>query len=262
MCTQPHQAAGTPMISTSKVQFVPGITIWKQIVNDLQARIDSGELVENQKLPGEADLAKAYGVNRHTMRRALQELAAVGKVRIQHGRGSFVAKHVFDYELVERPRFSEWVKKYNKPGKNDILEAAILNLADLPELARIQQYGVFPEYPQVAMIKTLGRVGEEPISIARHLFFGKALLALVDDLHAGRGITESLRQHGIQDYTRMRSTISATMSGPQERDLLKVEKGEIVFVCENVNVDTSGVGIEFSTVIYPSSRVRLVYEPG
>ncbi len=250
------------MIRASKVQFAPGITIWKQIVDDLQARIDSGELVVNQKLPGEADLAQAYGVNRHTMRRALQELSALGKVRIQHGRGSFVAKHIFDYELVERPRFSEWVKKYNKPGNNEILEAEVLPLAELPELSRIQQYGVFPEYPQVAMIKTLGRVGEEPISIARHLFFGEALLGLVEDLNAGRGITESLRLHGVQDYTRMRSTISAVMSAAQERDLLKLNKGEIVFVCENVNIDAAGVGIEFSTVIYPSSRVRLVYEPG
>ena len=250
------------MIHPQKGHFVPGITIWKQIVDDLQARIDSGELVVHQKLPGEADLAEAYGVNRHTMRRALQELAALGKVRIQHGRGTFVANNVFDYELVERPRFSEWVKKYNKPGHNQILEAEILPLADLPELPRIQQYGVFPEFPRVAMVKTLGLVGEEPISIARHLFFGEALLALVEDLRAGRGITESLRLHGVYDYTRMRSTISAASASAQDRSLLKLDKGETVFICENVNIDSDGVGIEFSTVIYPSARVRLVYEPG
>ncbi len=79
---------------------------------------------------------------------------------------------------------------------------------------------------------------------------------------AGRGITESLRMRGVQDYTRMRSTIQAALAQARERELLRLERGETLLVCENVNIDSRGMGIEFSTVLYPASRVRLVYEPG
>lgn len=242
--------------------FLPGITVWRQIADDLLARMDQGEIAVGQRLPNETELAQSYGVNRHTMRRALQELAALGRLQIRHGRGTFVAEPVFDYHFLERPRFSEWVKKYQKPGSNQILAATLLSLEDLPELPRIRQYDVFPDHPQVAMIKTLGLVGDDPISIARHVFFGEALLPLVDDLQQGLGITQALHQRGIADYTRLRSTISTTLPAPEDRRLLSMHPGESIFVCENVNVDSHGVGIEFSTVLYPGSRVRLVYEPG
>lgn len=242
--------------------FQNGISIWKQIADDLYARIEAKEWPSGERLPSEQFLAEEYGVNRHTLRRALQQLCELGAAETRHGIGTFVAQPQFDYQLMQRPRFSEWVKKYQKPGHNQILEAQILDLADLPELRRIQSYGVFPDFPRVAMVKTLGFVGNEPISVARHLFFGEHLLPLVEDLRAGRGITESLRLRGVQDYTRMRSTIQSSLAQASERELLQLAKGECLLLCENVNVDPARVGIEFSTVLYPASRVRLVYEPG
>ena len=44
-----------------------------------------------QQLAPEAQLAQQYGVNRLTMRRALEELARAGIVRTEHGVGSFIA---------------------------------------------------------------------------------------------------------------------------------------------------------------------------
>ena len=249
------------MTDITKVPYAPGITVWKQIVDDIQQRMDRGEVQPGEKLPSEGALASTYGVNRHTIRRALQELAALGRLHIAHGRGSFVASTVFDYQLEERPRFSEWIKKYNRPGSSEVLEAAIIPLQDLPELPRILNYGVFPDYPNVAMVETLGKLGEHPVSIARHLFFGERLLTLVDDLKQGLGITVSLKKMGVNDYTRLRSSVSAELPKARERRLLAIDKFDPVFICENVNIDPEGVGIEFSTVIYPASRVRLVYEP-
>ncbi|MDA8115068.1 MAG: phosphonate metabolism transcriptional regulator PhnF [Acidithiobacillus sp.] len=250
------------MTDITKIPYAPGITIWKQIVDDIQQRMDRGEVRPGEKLPSEGALASTYGVNRHTIRRALQELAANGRLRIAHGRGSFVAPTVFDYQLEERPRFSEWIKKYNRPGSSEVLEAAVIPRQDLPELPRILQYEVFPDYPNVAMVETLGKLGEHPVSIARHLFFGERLLALVDDLQQGLGITVSLQKRGVSDYTRLKSSVSAKLPEARERRLLAIDKFDPVFICENVNIDPKGVGIEFSTVIYPASRVRLVYEPG
>ncbi|EGQ60432.1 transcriptional regulator, GntR family protein, partial [Acidithiobacillus sp. GGI-221] len=73
------------MTDITKVPYAPGITVWKQIVDDIQQRMDRGEVRPGEKLPSEGALASTYGVNRHTIRRALQELAALGRLHIAHG---------------------------------------------------------------------------------------------------------------------------------------------------------------------------------
>ena len=66
------------------------------------------------RLPTEAELSAQFGVNRHTVRRALEELSRDGLVRVEQGRGSFVAEDVLDYNVEARTRFSEWIRKHNK----------------------------------------------------------------------------------------------------------------------------------------------------
>jgi DNA-binding FadR family transcriptional regulator len=53
------------------------------IVNSLQA---------GDRLPSEPDLAASLGVSRNVVRQALSSLEAVGIVRSEHGRGTFVAE--------------------------------------------------------------------------------------------------------------------------------------------------------------------------
>lgn len=65
--------------------------LWRQVADDLTKDIESGELALGWKLPTELELAEIYGVSRITIRRAVGELAANGKLNVVHGRGTFVA---------------------------------------------------------------------------------------------------------------------------------------------------------------------------
>jgi GntR family transcriptional regulator len=64
--------------------------LWQQVADDLRAEMDSSELVEDARLPGELELADQYGVSRDTIRRAIQELVSEGRLVVLHGRGTFV----------------------------------------------------------------------------------------------------------------------------------------------------------------------------
>jgi DNA-binding GntR family transcriptional regulator len=61
-----------------------------EVADDLMRRIETDELGAGDRLPTEMDLARRYGVNRLTVRRALSELARDGVIRTEHGVGSFV----------------------------------------------------------------------------------------------------------------------------------------------------------------------------
>ena len=88
--------------------------MWRQIVARLQGDIATGGLKPGTQLPTEAGVSAQFGVNRHTVRRALEELSRDGLVRVEQGRGSFVAEDVLDYNVEARTRFSEWIRKHNK----------------------------------------------------------------------------------------------------------------------------------------------------
>ncbi|SEG83185.1 DNA-binding transcriptional regulator, GntR family [Thermomonospora echinospora] len=67
--------------------FVPK---YVQIVETLRRRIKDGTYPIGSKLPSEADLVREFGVSRPTVVRSLQEMALLGEIEREHGRGSFV----------------------------------------------------------------------------------------------------------------------------------------------------------------------------
>lgn len=60
------------------------------IYNQLKSQITSGTLTDNEQLPTELQLAKAYNVSRITSKRALTELESQGLIYRKQGSGSFV----------------------------------------------------------------------------------------------------------------------------------------------------------------------------
>jgi DNA-binding GntR family transcriptional regulator len=77
---------------SDRINFRAPRLLWKQVADDLRAEIQSGELPPGAKLPGEAEMAKQYGVSRDTIRRATSALAEDGLLVILHGRGTFVTE--------------------------------------------------------------------------------------------------------------------------------------------------------------------------
>ncbi len=62
--------------------------LWAQLLEDLRARLDAGEFVE--EFPTDLQLTTEYGVSRHTAREAVRRLQNEGIVSRERGRGTFV----------------------------------------------------------------------------------------------------------------------------------------------------------------------------
>ncbi len=233
-----------------------GVALWRQIASALRTDIGEGVYPPASRLPTEAQLSARFEVNRHTVRRALEELSRAGLVRIEQGRGTFVAEDVIDYMVEPRTRFSEWIRRHNKEPSGRILQLAEI----AADTAVATGLGIRPG-ARVIMLERLGLADGRPVGLGRHHFPAATFPGLLDALRESVGITEALRRVGVDDYLRQATRVTARLPTAQEAKLLAMPRTRPILATENVNVDRAGSVIEFGVSLYPTPRVQIVFEP-
>lgn len=83
---------GVPMSDIEAAGGRDADLAYMRVVNDIEARIKSGDLSPGARLRSERELAEHYGVAYGTIRRAMEVLRERGVVMTIHGRGTFLVK--------------------------------------------------------------------------------------------------------------------------------------------------------------------------
>jgi GntR family phosphonate transport system transcriptional regulator len=246
----------TPADIGQPVRRLDGVALWRQIATTLQERIGAGTYPPGKQLPTEGELSRGFAVNRHTVRRALQELSRGGLIRIEQGRGSFVAEDVIDYTVHPRTRFSEWIRRHNKEPSG-----RILRLTEMAAQAQVAAGLGIRTGAKVVVLERLGLADDRPVCLGSHHFPAARFRGLLDALRTEPTITDALRRVGVSDYMRQVTRVSARLPTSEEADLLRTARTRPLLVTENINVDRDGVIIEFGVALYPTPRVQIVFEP-
>ena len=90
-------------------EVAAGVSLWRRIADQIEQSIARGTYLPGSRLPGEIEIAARFGVNRHTVRRAIAALAERGLVRAERGSGTFIEQRRIPYPIKPRTRFSEIV---------------------------------------------------------------------------------------------------------------------------------------------------------
>jgi GntR family phosphonate transport system transcriptional regulator len=233
-----------------------GLAVWRQIAQALADDIQSGALAPGAQLPTEAALARHYGVNRHTARRAVAELEDRGLVRVHQGRGTFVCADLIDYRLSQRTRFSENIRRNRQTPGGKLLDARTLS-ANRALAARLE----IPVGAPVQRLSSLRTADGVPIGLGTMDFPGDRFPGLADAVSRHGAITPALAEYGVADYTRRETRLSARLASRREARLLAIAESAPVLVSENLNVDADGRPVEASQTLYAAERVQLTVEP-
>src|SRR5258706_11472351 len=67
------------------------VQVYTTVVEAIKARVAAGDWAVGQRLPSITQLAQVLGVGTGSVREAVKVLASLGIIRIEHGRGMFVA---------------------------------------------------------------------------------------------------------------------------------------------------------------------------
>jgi GntR family phosphonate transport system transcriptional regulator len=233
----------------------PGITLWRRIADDLEQAIALGTHTAGDRLPGEIEIAARFGVNRHTVRRALAELTQRGLIRAERGSGTYVERKRLAYPIGARTRFSEIVGTAGRgpegrliahgcePATTDIAKRLGLHIGEL-----------------VVRLEILRSADRVPISSATS-WLPAALGADAARIYrACRSMTAVLAHFGISDYRRQSTRISAATADALDAERLGLAPGRAVFIVDSIDVTTRGAPILTSRARFAADRVELVVE--
>lgn len=224
--------------------------LWASIAEALSQDIETGRYGAGDKLPTEAALAQRFGVNRHTVRRALAVMAEAGKVHPRRGAGVFVALQPAAYALGRRVRFHQNILASGRTPSRQILrlETRIADAAEAEALAL--NAGAF-----VHVVEGLSLADAAPIAYFRSIFPAASLPGFLHAMQETNSVTASLARGAVLDYTRHSTKISAIAADALLALHLRLREGAPILRTVAVNVDPAGRPVEFGTTYFAGDRV-------
>jgi GntR family transcriptional regulator len=125
------------------------VPLYHQVKASILRQIEAGQWRPEDRLPSEDELAERFHVSKITVRQALRELAQIGYIRREQGRGTFVQRP----PLIEGPRkltsFSEEMRRQGVRASSQVLEqgvvpasadvASVLGIADHEPVFRLRR---------------------------------------------------------------------------------------------------------------------------
>jgi GntR family transcriptional regulator, phosphonate transport system regulatory protein len=225
---------------------------WRTIADELLRDLSGGKLSPGDKLPTEHELAERFRVNRHTIRRALSVLADGGFVRVEHGRGSFVAEHVLEYALGRRTRFSANVIAQGREPDRRVLGIEVVEAPEATQRALKLKRGA-----DVIRLRTAGFADGIPISMSANMFPTPRFKRLPELVKDSLSITAALRDMGVEDYTRGWTKLLTRLPTEEEARMLHQPVTRPVLEVEALDIDSDGRPITHGTGIFAGDRVQL-----
>ncbi|TYC52472.1 phosphonate metabolism transcriptional regulator PhnF [Rhodobacterales bacterium] len=230
-----------------------GIAVWRQIMETLKAEIVGGSLEKGSRLPPESELATRFGVNRHTVRRAIAALTSEGILRADQGRGTFVTSAPLNYTIGPRTRFSEIVSSQDRAPSGRLIGSSVEE-AD----ALLSNQLEVPLGTMLIRVETLRVADGVPMIVGTSWLEQARVPNLVRDYAESGSITTALKQAGIEDYKRKQTKITAELVELRDAQQLGVGLGQPVLVVESVNLDMAGRPIQYTRARLAADRMQLV----
>lgn len=252
-CTRSTVYYGSADIDRCMTQ--EALPLYIQIADVLRRNIKESAYQVGDRLPTEAELSARFGVNRHTLRRAIEILRQEGLVRVDRGRGTFVASQPISFAIGRRVRYNEALKAQGlKPSKHT------LRVAEMPADQSIAKCLELEVGAPVVLFERLSLADDYPINVASSYFPSQRFPGLLEHCHHYQSISKMLEQEYDCDHIRRSTRISARMVQPRDARLLELSLNAPILLTESINVDQQGEVIEYGVSRFRGDRMELVFD--
>jgi GntR family transcriptional regulator, phosphonate transport system regulatory protein len=232
-----------------------GVSLWRRIADELEQSIANGRFEAGGRLPGEIELAEAFGVNRHTVRRAIAALAERGLVRAERGSGTYVEPPRIAYPIRARTRFSEIVGAAGRAVSGRLTASAVEPAEG--EIARRLRLRPGTAVVRLELLRHADRI---PLCAATSWLPAERFAGAAKIYASSNSITRLLAHFGVRDYARKSTQVTAAIADAAAAGGLKVALGRPILVVESTDVDGAGVPVITTRARFPADRLTLTIE--
>ncbi|MGW6280587.1 GntR family transcriptional regulator [Kribbella sp. NPDC055071] len=207
-------------------------------------------LGEGAALPPERVLAKEFGVSRWTMRQAIRELIADGRLRARQGQGTFVATP----KLVQPLALVSYMEALRAQGHTPSREVVVFD--EVPADAELAEKLKIAEGDPVHRLERVLFADGQPIgiettymSVQRFPTLREKLVQPTESLY--RCLTDEL---GVR-FGEGEELVETVIATPREADLLKATQSLPMLLLHRTSRDADGEPIEAVRSLFRGDRV-------
>jgi GntR family transcriptional regulator len=232
-----------------------GLPLYRQIEEDLRARIRSGDLRPGARLETEQDLMEGYGVSRATVRQALAPLVGQGLLEIRRGLGTYVATPRFEHTIGGFYSFSREIERHGlQPGTR------VLDLHTEPADEAVASALGRPVGTRVVALRRLRLAGDEPLVVETSYLPADRFPGLERvDFSTVRLYDTLTTTYGCRP-TRARESFEPILPSAAEADLLAQPRHQPALRVERIAFDQDDLPIEFCRSTVRGDRYRYSVE--
>ncbi|MBD1400876.1 phosphonate metabolism transcriptional regulator PhnF [Pelovirga terrestris] len=227
-----------------------GTAVYAQIAEILETEYVANGM-PGDRLPSEARLAEQFGVNRHTLRRAVDELVAEGKIERFHGIGLFVAEQPINYKLQSKTRFTQTLGELGMSTNCDILTNKVI----VAPLAVARALGLDP-LAEVRWIESLRYADNIPLCVISHFVpfvpYGEAL----GDYRGGSLHAVLTQNFGM--LRRRESLVTVVTATEEDARRLQIRSDQPLLRVKSLNVlEGDDEPVEYAVTRFRGDRIQL-----
>lgn len=228
---------------------VEGAALYQDLAVRLRRAISDGTYPPGSQLPSEHELARAHGLARSTVRRALGVLAEDGVIASHQGARRTVLAQPRRQSFSRLRSFSRWARSIGEQpgGRVELLEQRAATETQAREL------GLAAGDPLVYLVRVRLLTGV-PVMIERTAYAERAGLRLSFVDLERESISDRLEEHGIV-FAHAEHTIDAVNATAEDARLLEIEPGHAILRERRRTTDPQGRPLEWSEDRYIGDAV-------
>lgn len=232
----------------------PALPKYSRLKHGLREQL--AELQPGDPVPTEAELCKAFGVSRTTVRRALSDLVREGLVRSVQGKGSFVAPRKLPLAWVQQSGGMH--ADMHESGHH--VRAVVLEAAVCPSDANIRrELDLAPDEMVIKFVR-LRYVDEVPFDICTNFLPAERFPGLAGEDLSDNSLYATLQAKYGVTFGRGIRRIETDLCTAEEAKLIQIKPHSPLLVIYSTMFDPSGRVIEHGIARQRGDRAQLIIE--
>ncbi len=233
--------------------FDSSMPLYYQIVSDIKQQIKDGVLLPGDKLPAENTLSQTYQVSRVTVRKALDDLCALGLTERRPNRGHFVAR----------------IKDDRKNGKRS-LHDTLLSSGRVPT-SRILSMTTEPASPSQS--RHFGIPQGEPVILIHRVRYADGVPFALEHIYLPGDLFEGINPWELENSSMIRimeeefhieiaystQTLNPKVPTAQQAELLELKSRKPLLAISSDIVNKDGRVVKHTETLFVADVVEYTF---